>query len=1063
MKITRRPLFVSIGLGSVLVSGCGGASSGGGGSSTQFLIEEVSNGFGRLLPYQIAQRDAEGNPTARIIEITSVEDLIENVTAANPIRPPTEWPTDPDGLPAAVLPSSVPGNHFIYARFSQDIDIDSVLDPLVEAEDTNNMTTAIQVAEYDSVNQRVTLLKGRAFVGGKTYGPIRERTAQGVPTGRLVLSTWVTPDQDGDGSFDAPEIIDPFNGFSFGTPGLGFPGTQGGFAGDDVLLSDRTFVFVVDPDEDLAEHETFPAGRQIQMRINEDVLSKSGRRLEHIGFASSTVGPDTIPPEVLGSNTPNQEQVVVIPSKGELDVDPETNIEVQFTEPIQILSVAELDDGQPPALSTAIQIEFGPPAGRVMVPYFVRPFSVYDLSRLELAPVYNLPGSGPELEGVTCGAFGDILLRFVTNQWADLSAVKNAIGFDSSFSTREGTGLVNAPVTPDAIYVGRGGATPGVSVVDLNGFGGGTGNPTFDTLDPIEEGNTNFPNNLNVKVLGSSLTPPLANGQCTFNGGSEGVFTLTKDSSLGDLLARSPLFESVGDMAIGHALDLTFNNGGLFGCQSGGGNICAVTGLKRVRLAAGGANSLAPAAASALPVKTAFGMENLVSWAPHPNPPPIVFPPLCLSPLINAQEPTANVATNLLVPGANSRGSPTIGRPPQNILAALQNSFFLGPSPPQPTPQFCLPYAIRQQIGHFLYVVDRVAAQIVVLNSNRFTVIDRIPTPDPTSLAMSPNMDFLAVTNEGADQVTFIDTDPSSATFHEVVRTVSVGAGPTGIAWESGNEDIFVCNQADGSITIISAFSLRPRKTIRNQLTRPIDIALTPRQLGFGFLRGVYFGYIMNQNGTCAVFESGPDGILGWGFDDTIGSLPFQFFQPKAIQADPQRLNSAVWIVHENPLSVNGAPTGQLGGALSNVGISSGFRGILPFINGPIVNPDFRSLGFGLFASVGQGDFGLSGVPVDLALDNMVNVSAFTNYSSQFSAGQPLSINGKSLVRFNGFNFQQASSPAFLFLAVPNPGVIDVLELSTGTVQRVDTSVFRPGINSIPAPNVTTLADFFRQ
>ena len=89
-------------------------------------------------------------------------------------------------------------------------------------------------------------------------------------------------------------------------------------------------------------------------------------------------------------------------------------------------------------------------------------------------------------------------------------------------------------------------------------------------------------------------------------------------------------------------------------------------------------------------------------------------------------------------------------------------------------------------------------------SSNRFTVIDRVRTPEPTSLAMAPNLDFLAVTNEGADQVTFIDTDPSSATFHEVVRTVPVGVGPTGIAWESGNEDIFVCNQADGSVTIIS-------------------------------------------------------------------------------------------------------------------------------------------------------------------------------------------------------------------------------------------------------------------
>jgi DNA-binding beta-propeller fold protein YncE len=580
---------------------------------------------------------------------------------------------------------------------------------------------------------------------------------------------------------------------------------------------------------------------------------------------------------------------------------------------------------------------------------------------------------------------------------------------------------------------------------------------------PIKEGNTNYPNNPNVRVLGSALSPPLTPGTCTFNGGSEGPLTLTKDSSLGDLLARAPIFDSVGDMALGHALDNTFNNSALFGCQAGGGNICAITGLKFIQIQAGGANSLAPATSTALAVKQELGFANLVNFAPHPNPPPIVFPPLCLSPLINAQEPTAAGPTNLLVPGSNSRGNVAQNRPPTNIPAPVQNAFFTGPSVPQPVPSLCLNYFVRQQIGNFLYVIDRVGAEIVVLNSNRFTVIDRIHTPDPTSLAMSPNLDFLAVTNEGADQVSFIDTEPGSATFHQVVRTVPTGAGPTGIAWDSGNEDIFVCNQADGSVTIISAFTLRPRKTLRNQLTRPIDVALTPRQLGFGFRRGVYFGYILNQDGKVAVFESGPDGILGWGFDDTIGSLPFPFFRPKAIQPDLGRPNSAVWILHENRLDVSGNPTGDVGGAISNTGISSGIPTIVPFTSGAIVNPGFRDLGFGVFASLGEGPSGLSGIPVDIAFDNLFNVTAFTNYSSQFSAGQPRSLNGKSIIKFNGTSFQSASFPEFMFLAIPNPGVVDVLDLSTGTLKRVDANLFQPGLNSIPAPNVTVVADFFRQ
>src|SRR5262249_56614966 len=41
---------------------------------------------------------------------------------------------------------------------------------------------------------------------------------------------------------------------------------------------------------------------------------------------------------------------------------------------------------------------------------------------------------------------------------------------------------------------------------------------------------------------------PLAPGTCTFDGGSSGVFTLTRDSNLNDELAGAPALQSVGDM-----------------------------------------------------------------------------------------------------------------------------------------------------------------------------------------------------------------------------------------------------------------------------------------------------------------------------------------------------------------------------------------------------------------------------------------------------------------------------------------------------------------------------------
>src|SRR5262249_38727549 len=148
------------------VAACGGSSAGGGGSgSSQFTIVEASNGFGRLLPYEIPIRDSQGNPTSRVIEITTEEDLVENVTPANPILPPTAWPG------TAILPNRAPGNHFIFARFNQDIDVDSVLTSSISAVGNNNLAGAIQVVEFDATTQATRVIPGRAFVGGFAYGP----------------------------------------------------------------------------------------------------------------------------------------------------------------------------------------------------------------------------------------------------------------------------------------------------------------------------------------------------------------------------------------------------------------------------------------------------------------------------------------------------------------------------------------------------------------------------------------------------------------------------------------------------------------------------------------------------------------------------------------------------------------------------------------------------------------------------------------------------------------------------------------------------------------------------
>jgi len=1037
-------------------------------------LVRVSNGFGQILPHQVYALDSGGAPTANLISIRKVEDLLEHVREDNEIRPVASFPD------AAILPSGEAGNQFLMVQFTESIGIESVLTSSPGQVSNNSFTGALVIEEVDPLSGATSLIPGRAFINGSTY----ERIAQGTPPA-LPWVEWVD-DQGRAVKFDLdgnPLDYDNPGTTEFVQPGLGFPGTETSFAGQADLRSARTLVFVPDADDNLATHETFPIGSTINVRIETGVLNAVGTQLARTALASTTVGEDELSPEVRITLPPNSTPDI-IPGGGEGDVDPLTGIQITFREPVQPWSVGDLPIGDTPGESSAISLQFGPETQRVTVPFSVLPLSVYDLSCYELTPVYNFPGEGPSSS--ECGSFNRVDITINAGQFTDFQGNTNTLPATTWFETGEGPGLVNAPVSPDTIYVGRGGAEPGISVIDLNGFGQSTGNPTFDpSFQVFQEGWSNFPNNPNVKLQGSQLRPSLAVGSCTIDGGSSGVFTLTRDSSLNDLLVRSPVILKAGDMMLGYALDRVFNNGPVpFGCQAGGGgNLCAVSGQKLVQVMQGGPNTLLPAYPLIInnPVlNTEIGAANIISFAPHPNPPPLQFPPLCVSPYIGGEEPTSIFSflplppapppnglglQNLLVPG-NAFGAPLNGEPPSGLLSPEQNAWMHGPHAPQPVPGACLNYMIRQQIGHFLYVLDRARNELIAFNSNTMRVVDRVPLPDPTDMAMSPNLDFLAVTNQSVNLVSFIDTNPSSSTFHQIVQTTVVGASPRGIAWDPGNEDILVCNEGDSSVSIISAFSLEVRKTLNSQLNRPFDVAITERQTTFGFLRQVYFAYILNRTGRLAMFESGPNGVNGWGYDDIIGSASMTFQNPKKIQPDHIILNSGVWIVHEGPIDPT---TGQEGApgepAVSNLRIESGFFGTIPLNVQSLLIPQFRDLSLDVAVSLGRDV--ISGVPVDIAFDNMRNFGGLPNNQSVFSAGVPLPVNGKSLVRTVFAQPNNANEPKFMFVAVPSPdfgseGLVDVVDIGGGYT-ITDTNAFVPGIQSIAVPDAAGLSDYWRQ
>ena len=248
------------------------------------------------------------------------------------------------------------------------------------------------------------------------------------------------------------------------------------------------------------------------------------------------------------------------------------------------------------------------------------------------------------------------------------------------------------------------------------------------------------------------------------------------------------------------------------------------------------------------------------------------------------------------------------------------------------------------------------------------------------------------------------------------------------------------------------------------------DVVVFPRQVFFSFQRNVYFAYILSRTGKVSMFESGPNGVNGWGFDDIIGIPPFEFRKPKRIQHDPINLNAAAWIVHEGALDPESKDPGPIGeGALSQLFIESAVSGQI-FLTGNQLNPGFRDMELGVNVSIGEGESGLSGVPVDVAFDNLRNFGGLTNITTPFSAGAPIPASGKGHVRSPinvGLVRVNASEPLFMFAAVPNAsgglGVVDVLGLAQAGVPRQDTNAFIPGIQSVQAPNVSLVMDYWRE
>src|SRR5262249_47301410 len=87
-------------------------------------------------------------------------------------------------------------------------------------------------------------------------------------------------------------------------------------------------------------------------------------------------------------------------------------------------------------------------------------------------------------------------------------------------------------------------------------------------------------------------------------------------------------------------------------------------------------------------------------------------------------------------------------------------------------------FSSRQVIRNSLYPTDTTSSELQILNSNTMRVIKSIPLPDPSGLAIAPDMKRVFVSNFRDNTVSVINSDPAGPSFHEEVARVAVGDGP---------------------------------------------------------------------------------------------------------------------------------------------------------------------------------------------------------------------------------------------------------------------------------------------
>jgi hypothetical protein len=312
-------------------------------------------------------------------------------------------------------------------------------------------------------------------------------------------------------------------------------------------------------------------------------------------------------------------------------------------------------------------------------------------------------------------------------------------------------------------------------------------------------------------------------------------------------------------------------------------------------------------------------------------------------------------------------------------------------------------YQSRQQIGNFLFVADGVNKKLLALNSNSMDIVQSLKLPDPTGLGLSPRLQTLYVSNEGTNSLSVVDADPTSVNFMTEVKSIPCGTGPRAVAVCPNDEDVLVLNYLANTVTIVDVATQTVRNTLKqNGLNRPYDLALGAREASNmpGFGSGAYHGFISNFGGNnVLIYESGPTGLGGIGFDNIIGGVRpneppqsgvpiFQDMQePRGITFDPVAEGASLF-GNQRTIGAFVAHKDQSGrGTISRISYSKDTnpgQGQIGFTGNP-------SFGSKIFEVTGQYLSTFVGVAYDVALPDFnrkrLENEDFGSYYNLFNAG----------------------------------------------------------------------------